>query len=67
MSRDEPFQMSSELLVSTPPGSPAGSKEPLMPIQGRNMATSRAIPPTAAITCPRDNLPIPASSSIDFD
>jgi hypothetical protein len=57
--------MSSEVLVSTPPGSPEGSDGPLTPTQGRNIATSRAIPPTAAIICPGDNLPIRTSSSIE--
>ena len=60
MSSVEPFQMLSAVLASSQPwgtGTPDGSDGPLTPIQGRNIAISKATAPTAAIICPRDNLP----------
>src|SRR3954465_12661316 len=60
MSRVEPFQMFSVLLVLTPEGTvmPAGIEGPLVPIQGRNMATSSTTAPIPAISCPRVIRPI---------
>jgi hypothetical protein len=54
MSSVEPFQTFSEELVLTPEGSwiPAGTDGPLVPIQGRNIATSSTIAPIPAINCP---------------
>ena len=52
MSSVEPFQMFSEVLVSTAHGEIPTGRRAAHPIQGRNIATSKAIPPTAAIICP---------------
>ena len=73
---DEPFQMSSELLVSTPPGSPAGSEEPLMPFKSGLFHLANARPQVELVPVWIENLnrvmpkgefvPIPLLCTVTF-